>query len=355
MAHIELRGKVWRAVVRLPNGKKISATRDTKAEADAWGNAQERLKSLGTLKASNVSSTTVGEMFEAYENAVASKTDSAKWNLLRIHKWYLDPISRLKVTEILTHDINEWIERRGSEVSGSTVNRELNLMSGAFAYAVKDRRWIDINPCHGARRPASARPRNRPLLSPREIESVCVATGYASDPKLLTKTSRVGATFLLALETGMRSGELLRARRSDYWPDKATLHVAAVEAGGRKASRSGRSSVDPSRNVPLTGRAQELIEQLLLSSPPDQPYIIGLTDSQRDALWRGSVKRACVIDLHFHDAKHEAATRMAPFLDPLALSHAIGTKDIRLLREVYYNENAARSAALLPRQLTPTT
>ena len=40
---------------------------------------------------------------------------------------------------------------------------------------------------------------------------------------------------------------------------------------------------------------------------------------------------------------------------PLALSHAIGTKDIRLLREVYYNENAARSAALLPRQLTVTS
>lgn len=345
MAHIEPRGKVWRAVVRLADGKKVSATRDTKAEAEAWGNAQERLKSLGTLQASNAFSITVGEMFAAYENAVASKTDSAKWNLLRIRKWYLDPLSKLRVSDILTHDINEWIERRGLDVSGSTVNRELNLMSGAFTYAVKDRGWLTTNPCHGARRPENGRARNRSLLSPHEIESVCIATGYSTDPKLLTKTARVGATFLLALETGMRSGELLRARPCDYWPDKSTLHVAAIEAGGRKSSRSGRASVDPSRNVPLTERADEIIKQLLLSSPPGQPYIVGLNDSQRDALWRQSVKRAAIIDLHFHDTKHEAATRMAPFLDVLALSHAIGTKDIRLLREVYYNDNAARSAS----------
>ena len=153
----------------------------------------------------------------------------------------------------------------------------------------------------------------------------------------------------------MRSGESLRARRCDYWRDKSTLHVAAIEAGGRKGSKSGRSSVAPSRNGPLTGRAQELNEQLLLSAPADQPYFVGLTDSQRDALWSGSVKKAAVVDLHFHDTKHEAATRMAPFLDPLALSHAVGTKYNRLLREVYYNENAARSAALLPRQLTVTS
>ena len=107
MAHIEDRGNAWLAVVRLPDGKKISATRDTKGEAEAWGNAQERLKTLGTLKATKVFSLTVGKMFEAYENADASKTDSAKWNLLRIHKRYLDPISKLRTTEILTHDINE--------------------------------------------------------------------------------------------------------------------------------------------------------------------------------------------------------------------------------------------------------
>ena len=40
--------------------------------------------------------------------------------------------------------------------------------------------------------------------------------------------------------------------------------------------------------------------------------------------------------------KHEAATRLAGFIDVIALSHAIGTKDLKLLRDTYYNNDASR-------------
>lgn len=350
VASVEKKGSSWRAVVRLANGKKMYATRDTRAEAAAWGAAREREKALGRLKVSGV---TVGELFEAYDEAVASKTDSAKWNSLRIAKWGLDPIAKRSLDSIVTHDINEWAARRGADVSGSTVNRELNLMSAAFQYAVKDRQWLSVNPCHGVRRPESARPRKRPLLSPDEIRAICISSGYDSDPLLTTMTARVGACFLVALETGVRSGELLRAKPTDYWKDRSTLHISATERGGRKTSRSGRNLADPSRNVPLTGRARELLDQLVATMPADQPYIVGMRDDLRDALWRKVVKRAGVVDLHFHDLKHEAATRLADHLDVLALSHAIGTKDVRLLRDTYYNNDASRQAAKLPPQLTP--
>src|SRR5207248_2231688 len=144
-------------------------------------------------------------------------------------------------------------------------------------------------------------------------------------------------------------------------------HVAAEERGGRKSSRSGRATVDPSRNVPLTARAMELLD-LLLATMPDQddeeqlrmlaacgmhkaPYIVGLCDSQRDALWRKARDQSGIGDYTYHDAKHEACTRLAPFLDPVELSHAIGTKDIRLLRDTYYIADASRAAKRLPASL----
>lgn len=96
----------------------------------------------------------------------------------------------------------------------------------------------------------------------------------------------------------------------------------------------------------------QIIQQLLDSRDPEQPYIVGMQDSQRDALWRKAVKHAGVEDIHFHDAKHEAATKLSRFIDVLALSHAIGTKDIRLLRDTYYDNNAERAAALLPEKLS---
>lgn len=350
MAHLEQRGKAWRCVVRLADGKKISATRDTKLEAAAWGKQQEALVRTGALTSS--SSVTVGDMLRAYSDEIASKTDSAKWNLLRINNFCKDKIAELKVDKVITHDINQWIERRRLEVMDSTANRELTLLSAAFTYAVKVRRWITVNPCRGAMRPPKTAPRNRPLLTEREIEALCHTTGYSKDSDLSTLTAKVGACFLLALETGMRSGEILRLRPVDYMRSARTVRVAAIEQGGRKSARSGRASIDPSRPVPLTERAIDLLDQLLASKPKDQPYIVGMNDSQRDALWRKCRDKAAVEDFTFHDTKHEAATRLAPYLDPLALSHAIGTKDIRIIRDTYYNNDASRSAALLPKQLS---
>lgn len=359
MASVEKRGNAYRAVVRLPSGKKSYATRDTKAEAEAWGVQQEAAIRIEKLTAKPTSTMLVEEMFELYEKAVASLTDSAKWNSLRIAKWSLDPISTLVVTDVKTHDVNEWIGRRakskwhGVTVSGSTVNRELNLMSGAFQYAVDDLEVITVNPCHGARRPASNPPRDAPLLTPGQVKALCTATGYDRDRSLATKTARVGACFLLAMETAMRSGEILRVKPADYWKNEQTVRVTATEKGGRKGAMSGRARVSSARSVPLTARAIELLDQLLASMPADQPYIVGLNDSQRDALWRKAVTQSGLDDVHFHDMKHEAATRLAPHIDVLALSHAIGTKDIRLLRDTYYNSDAQRSAALLPKQLAP--
>ena len=54
-----------------------------------------------------------------------------------------------------------------------------------------------------------------------------------------------------------------------------------------------------------------------------------------------------------YGAKIGELRRLARCVDVLALSHALGTKDVRLLRDVYYNDDSARSAALLPAQLAP--
>lgn len=370
MASYEQRGSSTRAVVRLPGGGKKTKTFDTKREAQAWAEGMEKKKLIGTLTSSK--SITVGDLFEAYM-PIAEKEDGGRWNKLRIMKWLEDRILCKKpLPEVITHDIDEWIVRRlaipneqtGEPISGSTVNRELNLMSGAFTYAIKTRKWIKENPCHGANRPEdNPSRRNNPLLTADQIKEIRITTGFDSDPKLETIMARVGATFLLALETGMRSGEILRLRPADYQKKKRTVHVRAIEKGGRKGARSGRNTTTAARNVPLTARAIELLDLLLKTMPADQkpnpelgfsypPYIVGLNDRQRDSNWRKARDKTSIENLHYHDTKHEAATRLSKFLDVLALSHAIGTKDLRLLRDTYYNDDAEQAASLLPEKLS---
>jgi integrase len=369
MASFETRGSSTRAVVRIPGGGKKTATFDTLKEARAWAALMERKVEVEG-GASNGG--TVEELFETYLDAVASKTDTGRWNKVRLMKWCKDlQLASLRVADVKTHEINQWIERQrtrpsertGAALSGATINRELTLMSAAFTYAIESLHWITVNPCHGAARPEEGQPRDRPLLTADEIRALRIATGYDEHPELSTKTSRVGACFLLSLETGMRSGELLRLRPIDYRRAESYVQVTAAEKGGRKGSKSGRNVTTAARKVPLTARAKELLDQLLATMPADQtpdpesgfakpPYIVGISDRQRDILWRKARDKAGVHDLHFHDTKHEAATRLSKHIDVLALSHAIGTKDLRLLRDTYYNNDASRTASLLPPQLS---
>lgn len=367
MASYETRGNSTRAIISLPGGGKLSETFDTRAEAEAWGEKQERLKKAGGAVTA-AGTKTVGDLLEIYLDLVASKSDSARWNNLRLKAWMISPISTRRVVDITTHDMDQWMSDRGKAtakrngvtrpISGSTINREMNLWSAAFTYAVKALKWIKVNPCHGAARPPEASPRNRDLLRARELTAISLAGGYAPDEPLITDTARAVACFFLALETGMRSGEILRLRPSDYNRLKRTIKVAALEVGGRKGSKSGR--VAAARYVPLTGRAIELLDQLLAAMPSDQvpapgftgpPYIVGMNDQSRDALWRKVRNMSGVEDLTFHDTKHEACTRLAPLIDVLELSHAVGTKDIRLLRDTYYVNDAAGVASRLPARL----
>lgn len=368
MASFEVRGNTIRAVVRAPGGAKKSATFDTKKEAEAWAKKLEDELARATPAQLRAGDRTVGMLFETYLEAVALHTDSGKWNRIRLIKWCSDPLAKKRIVDIVTHDINEWLSQRkkekarqtGKPISPGTVRRELGLMSAAFTYGVDSLKWIDANPCHGAVRPPPPPARDRAALTRAEIQALRIATGYDADPGLSTLTARVGACFLLALETGMRSGEILRIRPEDYDRARKIVRVTATERGGRKSSRSGRATVSAKRSVPLTDRAIEILDQLLATMPTDQepidgmakpPYLAGLRDAQRDALWRKAVRKAGVDDLHYHDTKHEACTKLAKFLDVLALSHAIGTKDVKLLRDTYFQNDAEGAARLLPGSL----
>lgn len=164
--------------MRLLGGSNKTATFDMKPEA--WAERMEAKKRLGKFSPSRAVGVTVGELFEAYLDAVASQTDSGKWNGLRLMKWCKDPLANKRLADILTHDINEWIEGSLAQPSDgtkkasdrATVNREFNLTSAAFNHAVKECKWIEVNPCPGARSRSAERPemavdpsRNVPLAA----------------------------------------------------------------------------------------------------------------------------------------------------------------------------------------------
>lgn len=139
----------------------------------------------------------------------------------------------------------------------------------------------------------------------------------------LTKTTaRAIHAFRFAVETAMRAGEIVGLTEDTV--DRET-RVATLP----------RTKNGTARKVPLSMAALDLLGDLPKTDGP----LFGLTSQQIDALFRKARDKAGIENLHFHDSRHEAITRLARKLDVLSLARIVGHKDIKMLM-IYYNETA---------------
>lgn len=104
-----------------------------------------------------------------------------------------------------------------------------------------------------------------------------------------------------ALATAMRQQEIVRAEWRDVASDNLMLVVRRENAKG---------GID--RTIPLSKAARAVLEQQRKSCPKDEPRIFHQWPSP-DAVCESFIrltKRAGIEDLHFHDLRHEATSRI---------------------------------------------
>lgn len=329
MASFRKRSGGWRAEIAVL-GTRESETFSTKAEAVAW--AAEREAHLRRSDASGIiTGKTCQQAFERYRDEVSAHKKGAHWETIRLSAIAKHVVADKKLGDYLVADITpdilgQWRDMRLKTVLGSTVNRDLNLISHVFTTARREWNWASKSPTTDVRRPKDPPPRDR-LISQDEIDRICLALAY--DGKITNVSGVVAATFLFAIETGMRSGEIL-----SLTPERISGSVAHLP----------RTKNDSKRDVPLSMRALEILSELPVPAAT-APYF-NVTDESRDSLFRKAVTRAGIKGLTFHDARHEAITRLAKKLNILELARMVGHKDIRQL-QVYYNETAAEIAKKL--------
>ncbi|MFZ6658810.1 tyrosine-type recombinase/integrase [Undibacterium sp. TJN19] len=337
MAYCEKVKKGYRAHIQLTIGselKRESQTFPIKAQAIAW--AADRESELRKEKASGiVLGKTFAQACERYEEEVSSTKRGKRWESLRLNAMAGVVISKKRLGDMLLVDITpdvigKWRDQRLKVVTGSTVNREFNLMSHVFSTARDEWRWMSESPTTKVRRPASALPRNR-LVSGLEIEKLSLAANYV-DGSVIQKQQAVMVAFLFSIETAMRLGEVCGLREKDITGAVALLPM----------TKNGTA-----RRVPLSRRALELLSYL--PEPVGDESIFMVSASSASTLFRKITKR-CELDgddgVHYHDSRHEAITRLAKKLNVLDLARVTGIRDLKILN-VFYNETAESMAQRL--------
>lgn len=308
MASIRKRGKKWRVEIRT---KSFYQTRSFihKETALKWARdievTLEREEQPGGLKL-------VSDAIQKYLKEITPKKKGARWERVRFNKFLTYPICNKRLSSVKPTDFSEWRDARLKEVSSASVRRELVLWSALFSACVSEWQWISESPLRKVKKPSSGKHRER-VISEAEQAKIIEALGkYGAG-------AEVARLFQLALETGMRLGEMVGLSKGDIFEDYLII-------------RDTKNS--DSRHVPLTKKAKEHVR------------IATVTVDYASRKFREASRKAKVKDVTFHDSRHTAATRLAHKLNILDLCRMFGWRDPRHAM-TYYNPHASDIAKRL--------
>src|SRR3546814_7363345 len=124
----------------------------------------------------------------------------------------------------------------------------MNLMRSVLEVARRDWKWIRVNPMTDVRWPKCPKGRAR-RIEVETVQALAEAFGVWDKLRADTATQRTGLAFLFALETAMRSGEILALT----WPN---IHLAEQFVHLSKTKNGDE------RDVPLSKRAVEILNVL---------------------------------------------------------------------------------------------
>lgn len=321
MAYIRLteNGKYEVHVAR--KGQRRSKTCDTKAQATMWANETE-IELMGGKKAA--ANKTFGDLMARYKKEHKSKNDeSYKAAQFKIARILTEPLMKVKLKDLEPIHFATWRDQRIAEgMMTSTVRRDIVIMSAALNLAIKEWKWLDSSPLKVIKKPKEPNGRNR-RISQDEIDRLIEVMKYKRDSVPVTQMQRTAAVFLLAIETGMRDGEIASLTMDRVFLDRRVVHL-----------REEDTKTTEARDVPLSSEAMRIIKQMGVT----EGNVFGLTANKVSHIFIDAYKLAGITGLHFHDSRHEAITRLSKKLNVLQLAAAVGHENLNQLR-TYYNES----------------
>ncbi len=286
-----------------------SKTLPSMGAARAWAAKQENEILSGDR--GEIPNKLFSDALDRYVDTVSVHKKGHQWELVRINLLKRDRIAQVRLKDLDNTHAADWRDRRLQVVSGASVNREKNLLSHVCSISVKEWGWLKKNPFQGLRMPPKGKHRDR-LATERER----LKLGEFATTEIYREVLRA---WDFAVETGMRASEVCGLK----------------EVSGQVAILTDTKNGEK-REVPLSLKALELWDNRTFN----------LTPKRLDVHWRNLCKLAGVVNLHFHDSRHLAATRLSKKLNLLQLCKMFGWKDPKHAM-IYFNETAEEMAKKL--------
>ena len=225
MATIRKRGNRYHVQIRR-RGQSITRTFDRLATAKSWipkieGDIERQLY----VDTSGTERTTVGELLQRYQRQISpshkgQQVEAYRLGTLKKH------LGSVRLIHLTPKEIASYRDIRLKEVSPASLKRELTILSRVLTIASRD--WgisIPQNPVSMISLPKADKARTR-RLEAGEKERLL----HGANPEL----NRI---ITVALETGMRRGEILSIKKSHIDFNKSVLFIPSTKTDTPRSNR----------------------------------------------------------------------------------------------------------------------
>lgn len=349
---VQTKSGKWKAIIRRPRfGVRLKVRTFTrKDDADGWGRKTEsEIERSVWRDVGDAERMTLSEAVVEYERDEVPKHRGADAEKAHIRVMKREPIMGTVIGRVDQGNIKAlrdgWI-KAGYAVA--TVNRRLTILHSVYEFARVDLKMRALeNPVSGMKLDGATKRERR--VDEGEIQAVCEASDSASL-----------RTFVrLAAETAIRRGELCKLE----WP-MVDLPANVARLPGR-ITKNGKP-----RDVPLSPAAESAFKALkkrrdgkassqmavkftkTRKSVTDNVLVLkphSVTQAMTRAVERARAQyiEQCVeagdeadprflVDLHFHDLRHEATSRLAEVFSLHELMKITGESDSKMLMRYYH-------------------
>ena len=361
MGTITKRGELqWQAKVRRRGFPTQTRTFSYKEDAEKWVRTVEReLETSGFVDRREADKNTLGEVLRRYQKEVTPSKKSAVIESVKIDVILKDAVlPKLKMSAITSTAVASWRDRRLKEVVGATVNRDIDVLSTVLNHARREWGIHVENPIPYVKRPEKARARERRFSTEEEAYLLAALTG---GKRMADGTFSKGARnpwllplVQLAIETAMRRGELLALEWENVDLKRQTAHLPDTKNGDARTVPLSTKAVailaalpkpqadedDESENEADVSRTGRVFATTALALRKGFTRAIERAQEQYIADCKAAKRKPVagfLADVHFHDTRHEAASRLAEKLSNVVeLSAVTGHRDLRMLKRYYH-------------------
>jgi integrase len=310
MATFTSRGKnQWRVRIRRRGHPVQTKTFETKADAEAWARQIENEMDRGIfVSRAEAEKTTLKEALDRYIEEYIPRLKECQRETNRASNLQKRDISCKIMASIRSKDIADFRKEREAEgVKGNTIRLDFALISHLFNYARSEWGMECLqNPVELAVKPKVDKGRERRLEKEEE--------------KKLLKFSALNFKNVIrfALATAMRREEIASLKWKNVNIEERYLLLPDTKNG-------------EARTIPLSVEALQILSTLPHNE--SQQEVFSMTSGAITQAMQAACKKANLENLHFHDLRHEATSRLFENtdLDLMEIRAITGHKTLQML------------------------